>query len=332
VNVPRLSFIIPVRNDAGRLRRCLESIAASARHRDVETIVVDNGSADGSPEVARALGARVVIIEHVRVSELRNRGARLASGAFLAFVDADNEIGPGWIDAAVQNLQDDAVGATGALYLPPPDGTWVQRAYGQLRGRTRQRADVEWLGSGNLVVARRAFDAVQGFDAALEACEDVDFCRRLRAHGFRLLGDPRLLSVHHGDPRSLPVLFRSELWRGRDNLRVSFRRPVAWSGLPSAMLPVLDALLLLLFVSGAVAAAAGWGRGLTLAGAAAAGLVLGALLKVTRAAAREPAGGPAGLAGLFVAACTYDLARALALFWRASHRNTRVRVATTVAP
>ena len=80
--------------------------------------------------------------------------------------------------------------------------------------------------SGNLAVKRTAFQAIGGFDAALEACEDVDFCQRLRRAGWRLVGDERLESVHLGDPPTLAALFRAERWRGRDNLRVSLRGPL----------------------------------------------------------------------------------------------------------
>src|SRR5262245_1079001 len=141
----RVSFIVPVRNDAARLNVCLRSIRANERVAgEVEIVVVDNGSFDGSPEVARKLGARVLMVENGSVSELRNHGARNATGSVFAFVDADHEIVSTWVAAVLQNLQDPGVGAVGALYLPPPNGTWVQRAYGFLRGRAAVRRDVAW--------------------------------------------------------------------------------------------------------------------------------------------------------------------------------------------
>src|SRR5579864_6487767 len=102
--MPLISFIVPVRNDAARLEICLRSIRRNATsHGDLEVIVVDNGPSDGSSEVATRLGARVIGVEHVGSAELRNRGARQASGDILAFVDADNEIVPGWTDAATES-------------------------------------------------------------------------------------------------------------------------------------------------------------------------------------------------------------------------------------
>ena len=107
-------------------------------------------------------------------------GKRLAARLHLAFVDADHEIAPTWTKAAVASLAEDVDGAAGALCVPPPEGTWVQQMYGALRGRTRGRSEVTWLGAGNLAVRRTAFMQVGGFDATLESCEDVDLCHRLR--------------------------------------------------------------------------------------------------------------------------------------------------------
>jgi GT2 family glycosyltransferase len=131
------------------------------------------------------------------------------------------------------------VGAVGAPYEAPRDGTWVQRTYDLLRRRRTGLHEVEWLGSGNLAVWRRSFDAIGGFDTTLQTCEDVDFCRRLRSDGTRILESGRLRSVHLGDPSTVSELFRGELWRGRDNLRASLRGTVRLRELPSIIVPVV---------------------------------------------------------------------------------------------
>ena len=186
-----VSCVIPVRNDALRLKRCLEAITRSAAGVTLEIVVADNGSTDGSADVARAAGAQVLSLPGLRVAELRNRAAAAVATDVLAFIDADHEIGDGWFAAAFRTLAGERVGAAGALYLAPDGGTWVQRMYGALRGRTTVAGDVPWLGCGNLAVRREAFDAVGGFDASLVACEDVDFCQRLRQAGWRVVGRSR---------------------------------------------------------------------------------------------------------------------------------------------
>jgi GT2 family glycosyltransferase len=227
-----ISFIVPVRNDAERLKTALESISRNTSGL-VEIIVADNGSTDASVAVARTYGARVLELPGLRVSAMRNRAARVARGDVLSFVDADNEIGGGWSAAALECLGEDGVGAAGQLYDAPPNGSWVQRTYGLLRGTASGHADVDWLGSGNLAVSRQLFLDIGGFDESLTTCEDVDLCSRIRQRGGRIVRDSRLASVHHGDPDTLKAVFKGELWRGRDNVRVSLRRPLSWRSLTS---------------------------------------------------------------------------------------------------
>src|SRR4030095_7743152 len=134
----RVTFIVPVKDDAARLRRCLETIAA-AGDAPYDVCVADNGSTDQSPQVASVAGATVLHLPGLRVSELRNRAAEAATGEYLAFVDADHEVAPGWLRAARSVMSEASIGAAGALYVSPPTGTWVQRMYGFLRGGNHGR-------------------------------------------------------------------------------------------------------------------------------------------------------------------------------------------------
>jgi GT2 family glycosyltransferase len=318
MSAPFISFIIPVRDDASRLRRCLERIRVNIYPRErIEVIVVDNGSIDGSCEVARAAGASVLCISHVHVAELRNRGANVARGDILAFVDADHEIDVAWAASAAETLSGPGVGAVGALYHAPPDGTWVQRTYDMLRARTPGCRDANWLGSGNLAVRADAFHRLGGFDRTLETCEDVDLCQRLRAEGYRVMSNDRLRSVHLGDPPTLRALFFSELWRGRDNLRTSLRGPFSWRGLPSIAIPVVDLGGLALGALGLLAAPLG---GLAITAASLAAIAGLASLRTARMLACGSTVAPARALQSFVVACVYDVARAVALVWPASHR------------
>jgi hypothetical protein len=151
--------------------------------------------------------------------------------------------------------------------------------------------------------------------------------------------------VHLGDPSTLGKLFRSELWRGRDNLRVSLRYGLTLRGLPSVVMPVLE-LICLAVAPLALAAAlvlaqsqpppmpspqppsSALGGGLTSAlalaivGLAALAVPLAlTALRVLRMARWGGLRGPLDLARAFIVAGTYDLARALALLARARHHQ-----------
>jgi Glycosyl transferase family 2 len=320
---PVVSFVIPVRDDATRLRRCLQSVAGSRYPADrLEIIVADNGSTDGSDVVAREAGAVVLRLPGLRVSELRNRAAQAARGEILAFVDADHEIVPEWVPSAVEVLRDGSVGAVGASYHPPDDATWVQRLYDALRRHPAGRLDVEWLGSGNLAMRRAVFELVGGFDSTLETCEDVDLGRHLRTRGLRLVNDERLRSVHHGDPATLRAVFMGELWRGRDNLRVSLRRPLSWRSLVSMAMPlaILSALASVA-VGVSVTLAAGSPVGLRMLGVGMCGAVLVVASRTGRMLLNQPSRSGADMFRAAVVAFVYELGRALAPVLRTTHRR-----------
>jgi hypothetical protein len=319
--VTSLTIIIPVKNDARRLSRCLDAIARNRTEGAAAALIVaDNGSTDDSPTVAAAAGARVLTLPGVPVSQLRNTAAAAASTDLLAFIDADHEIVGTWIGAALAAFAPDNVGAAGALYLIPQDATWVQRMYGVLRGRTSGRSEVAWLGSGNLVVRRSAFEQIGGFDPSLQACEDVDFCQRLRAADWKILGDEQLGSVHHGDPPTLAALFRAERWRGRDNLRVSLRGPLTLRELPSVLTPIVTLLALVAIVVSPVIRM--WsGSSLIVAGTGVVAIAGLAALKAARMAFRARTLSPVFIVQAFAVALTYDIARAIALVTRAPHHR-----------
>jgi GT2 family glycosyltransferase len=319
--VPDVSFVIPVRNDEANLRRCLASILqCDYTNGRVEIVVVDNGSDDRSAMTARDTGAVVLEEPGLRVGELRNRAARVARGEILAFVDADHEIDAGWIRAAVETLALPNVGGVGALCDPPTPGTWVQRTYGALRGRTPDRVDVSWLGAGNLAVRRSVFERLGGFDPTLESCEDVDLCQRLRTAGHRLVSDPRLRSVHFGDPSTLRALFLGELWRGRDNLRVSFRARPTLAEIPSILIPIVDAALFASVAIGILTLSRG---GAWLAGLSMAVFIGLAIPRAVRILVALPRRSRLTALQALAVAIIYDAGRACALLVRKAHRRRR---------
>ena len=317
---PRVSFVIPVRNDPVRLKNCLATIAkCDYPGTHVELVVADNGSIDDTPAVAAAAGAHVLSLPGIAVGEMRNRAAKAASGDVLAFVDADHELGPGWITAAIATLQLPGVSAAGAPYLQPPNATWVQRCYDSFRDHSDGVFDTPWLGSGNLAIWRQTFLDAGGFDTTLETCEDVDLCQRLRRLGHTLKSDSRMHSVHMGDPKTLRAIFWGELWRGRDNLRVSFRGPMTPRDLPSVVIPVLT-LLLLAVAAGSLGAWPWIGRNAgAVALAALAGCAGLSALRALRMLRRLRGGGPLDIVRAWLVAAAYDLGRALSLVIRVRH-------------
>ena len=301
-----------------RLQRCLTSITRNNYPRElIEIIVVDNESTDGSAAAARNYGAVVIRSQGDSVAQHRNRGARAALGSIIAFADSDHEIDRNWIETAVDVLSDPAVAATGCAYLTQPSPNWVQQQYDSMRLRPARREDCSWLGSGNLAVKRSAFERIGGFNAALTACEDVDLCNRLRLAGFRIVAEPDLRSIHFGDPKTLKALFYGELWRGRDNLKVTFSGPRTFTHLRSALVPIAD---LACVTAGVLALLSG--RPIVAMALVALPLIPAAV-KTAMIVRRQLRRGFVAMAQAFAVVLVFDTARALAIVARGNHRARR---------
>ena len=114
-------------------------------------------------------------------------------------------------------------------------------------------------------------------------------------------------------------------------MRVSFRAPVSWADLPSAVIPIVDAIMIGAAVCGVLLATALDTRWLVLTAAAILMIAGGSLLKVARAIARAGRGRGVGLGRAFIVAFVYDLGRALALVARARHRSAPSRPAAAAS-
>jgi glycosyltransferase involved in cell wall biosynthesis len=120
---PGISVVIPVRDDAEYLERCLVALAAQTLQ-PVEVIVVDNGSSDASAAVARRFSARVIEQREVGIPIASATGYDAAVGDILARLDSDSVPGPEWL-STVQRLfaeHPDVDAVTGSGLLVTDDG------------------------------------------------------------------------------------------------------------------------------------------------------------------------------------------------------------------
>ena len=100
-----VTVVIPVKDRRERMLACLDALAAQD-HPDVEVLVLDNGSTDGTPEACAARGVRVERVPGT-LGRVRNEGVRLARGDVIAFTDSDCRPEPGWLSAALRVLESD---------------------------------------------------------------------------------------------------------------------------------------------------------------------------------------------------------------------------------
>lgn len=214
-----ISFVIPAFNEEKLIARTIESIHKSLRNQFLyEIIVVDNGSSDSTPEISRSQGARVISQFNGTIGSLRNTGARLARGDILTFLDADVVLTEDWahrISSAVELLATKPESITGSLCDVPPNASWIERAWFAPRnGRYWSH-----IGTGHMIISRRFFDVLGGFDESLVTGEDYDLSRRARSQGASIVIDERLRVEHMDFPRTLPTFIKREMWHGTGDFR-----------------------------------------------------------------------------------------------------------------
>jgi cellulose synthase/poly-beta-1,6-N-acetylglucosamine synthase-like glycosyltransferase len=202
---PRLSVVVPAYRCAPMLRRSLAALRASDLPRERwELVVVDDGSEDETVDVARAAADRVVELGAGPrgPAYARNRGAEIARGDVLAFVDADVCVHADALRRMLGALADPSVGAVFGAYDAAPPAPGVVSRYANLHHRYVHLAgagDAETFWAGCGAVRRHVFQSVGGFDARRyprPQIEDVELGYRIRDHGWRILLRPEIQGTH----------------------------------------------------------------------------------------------------------------------------------------
>ncbi|HEV7861180.1 MAG TPA: mycofactocin biosynthesis glycosyltransferase MftF, partial [Acidimicrobiia bacterium] len=195
---PDVAVVIPVRNDADGLAATLAapSTSSDVAPRRAPVVVVDDASAEPDLVATTCSLTGATLIRRTAQGgpgAARNDGWRATTSEFVAFVDANCEPEPGWLDRLLPHFADPRVAAVAPRVLPPVDTHSSRRvrsvpgwlvAYeavcspldlGPREANVRPRTPVAYVPTAALVVRRTALEALDGFDEALSAGEDVDF-------------------------------------------------------------------------------------------------------------------------------------------------------------
>jgi glycosyltransferase involved in cell wall biosynthesis len=206
----KTSVIVPALNEAGNLSRNLPLIVAQLAPGD-ELIVVDNGSSDGTAEVAARCGA-IAVREPVRGrSRARNTGLNRSSGSFIVFVDADCTPLDGWLAELLKPFADPAIGCVAGEILNVDAGTEFG-SYLAKKGHLGHAGALNhpflpYAQTGNAAYRRAVFDAIGGFDVALWAGQDADLTwRMLLETRYKLVAAPGSVVTHRQDLSSSAFL------------------------------------------------------------------------------------------------------------------------------
>jgi glycosyltransferase involved in cell wall biosynthesis len=215
---PFVSVVVPVRNGDNTIGDCLASILACDFPEDRrEVVVVDNGSSDGTADVARRFPVRYVTEPRRGHSHARNRGIQTARGEILAFTDADCTVAVNWLRELVSGFDDPSVFAVAGEMIAFPPTTPAERYVAMRRpsyihwGGARARP---WFYFGSAAVRREAFDRIGLFDPKFKGgCEDIDLVWRL-GHDGLVVGRRSQAVVFHRHRTNPRQFFRQQLGTG----------------------------------------------------------------------------------------------------------------------
>jgi succinoglycan biosynthesis protein ExoA len=215
-SLPRVSLVIPVRNEGRFIEKCLESLAAQGYPRSqIEVVLVNDGSSDGTCELARHYAGfgwhsfRLVENERSGTAAARNTGLGLAAGELVVPLIGHCELAPNYLSTAVATLEDqqaECVGGVIETVAPGLTGGAIAAAlssrWGVGNARFRVGAGAGFVDTVAFGVYRReVFDRLGGYDETDDAGEDDEFNYRLLDDGGRIYLNPALRSRYHARDR-----------------------------------------------------------------------------------------------------------------------------------
>lgn len=210
---PLISVVIPAYNYALTLPRAVESVLRQLDTAVAELIVIDDGSIDDTPQVIEALLAsqpgrfRALRKENGGAASVRNRGIREARGTYLIFLDADDEMAPGALEALAQHIAQhpetrmvigghDAILINGKRrsYIPP---ALPESRLDRLRGYLLDKRIA--LSNGACAMHREVF-ARGDYPERFRSAEDIPVFSQVLAHyPCTVLSQPLAVIHKHGD-------------------------------------------------------------------------------------------------------------------------------------
>jgi O-antigen biosynthesis protein len=232
---PSVSVVVCSYNGARTIRDCLDGLN-KLEYPNFEVIVVDDGSTDGTGDIARAYGFRVVSIENGGLANARNVGTALASGAIVAFTDDDARPDPHWLHYLASTLmrQSTYAGVGGPNIAPGGDG-WIAECVANAPGGPMHvllsDAEAEHIPGCNMAIWKDHLVATGGFDPQFRvAGDDVDMCWRLQQQGAHLGFSPAAMVWHHRRS-SIRTYWKQQVGYGRAEALLERRWPEKYNSI-----------------------------------------------------------------------------------------------------
>lgn len=198
------SILIPLKNDSGYLKECIDS-CLKLRNQDFEIIILpDNKINANYPK------SRIIPTGPLTPPKKRDIGIREAKGEIIAFLDDDVFVATDWLDSALENFQSSDIAAVGGPAVTPDTDSLMQRASGKVyesllvsgnyrfRYLPQRKRFVDDFPSCNFLVRKEVLKEIGGFKNNFWPGEDTFLCREIvNKLKKKIIYDPNVLVYHH---------------------------------------------------------------------------------------------------------------------------------------
>ena len=227
---PMISVVVCSYNSERTMEACLRSLC-DLPYPNYEVVVVNDGSTDGTLEIARRYeGDRIRIVDqpNLGLSAARNVGIAEARGEIVAYTDSDCVVDPDWLTYLAYKFRDGFV-AVGGPNFPPPEEALVPSAVAVSPGGPTHvllNDDVaEHIPGCNMAFTKAALEEIQGFDALYtSAGDDVDLCWRLQNAGYPIGFSP-VAMVWHFRRATVRTYLKQQMGYGKAEALLYFKHP-----------------------------------------------------------------------------------------------------------
>ena len=241
---PRISVVIPVRNEAGKIEQCLKAVLSQSL-KPHEIIVVDGHSTDKTVEKAIQFPVKILYEDYHNRAGGYQIGVENTEGEYIAFTDADCIPDMDWLANLIKEFDDGIVGVGGGV-KNVGKGLWLESislatdtflgSADSVQGRYfKSKRQVRSISGSNSMYKKSALKIIGGFNTALSGREDAEINSRLREYG-KLLYTPSAV-IKHDHKRGLKQYARQMYLYGSQ-----MKKSNVWS-LP-ALPPILLGLLI----------------------------------------------------------------------------------------
>ncbi len=254
---PSIAIVIPAKNEAQYLERCLQSLRKLDYPKDrLEIIVVDNFSDDETVEIAEGFSEVRTFTHAGNIGALRNFGAQQSNSELIAFIDADCLAPPNWLEVALEYIRGGSDVVSAHITIEDEGCPWIEKCWIEYQNAKygTEVTQVTTIAAFCFVVKRSTMAKVGWFNESLRTCEDSDLGYRISQQQGRLVVVNRIATVHLRNAKNISEFFRRQVWQGGSNVANLLSHKLQVSELPSVVIPMFYIIFL-----GFIPVSAFWG-------------------------------------------------------------------------